>query len=85
MLVPAGPRACYFFCTLVHTDAMMHNRAAEVSLTVVRGGFDRFLMTPCIACQNKSWSKNREALAQVANQTRDNSAAVPTRTSDAPV
>ena len=27
-LVPAGPRACYFFCILVRTDVMMHNRAA---------------------------------------------------------
>ena len=26
-----------FFCTLVRTDVMMHNRAAEVSLTAVRG------------------------------------------------
>ena len=49
-LVPVGPRACYFFCTLVRTDVMMHNRAAEVILTAVRGGFDRFLMTPWMAC-----------------------------------
>ena len=41
-----------FFCTLVRTDVMMHNRAAEVSSTAVRGGFDRFLMTPWMACQN---------------------------------
>ena len=31
-LVSAGPRACYFFCTL-RTDVMMHNRAMEASLT----------------------------------------------------
>ena len=85
MLVPAGLRACYFFCTLVRTDVMMHNRAAEVSSTAVWGGFDRFLMTPWMACQNPSWYKNREALAQVANQTRENFAAVPTRTSDTPM
>ena len=30
-LVPAGPRACNFFCTLVRTDVMMHNRSEEVS------------------------------------------------------
>ena len=83
-LVTAGPRAYYFFCTLVRTDVMMHNRAAEVSSTAVRGGFDRFLMTPWMTCHNPSWYKNREALAQAANPTRENYASVPTHTSDAP-
>ena len=36
-LVLEGPRACYFFCTL-RTDVMIHNRAAEVISTAVRGG-----------------------------------------------
>ena len=63
----------------------MHNRAAEVSSTAVRGGFERFLMTPWMACQNPSWYKNREAIAQVAKPTRENFASVPTRTSDAPM
>ena len=83
-LVPVGLRACYFFCTLVRTDVMMHKRAAEVSSTAVRVGIDRFLMTPWMACQNPSWYKNRKALAQAANQTRKNFCAVPTHTSDAP-
>ena len=56
-LVPAGPRSWYFFCTSVHTDVMMHNRAAKVSLTSVRGGFENFLMKPWMACQNPSWYK----------------------------
>ena len=63
----------------------MHNRAAEVSSTAVRGGFKCFLMTPLMACQNLSCYKNCAALAQAANRTRDNFAAVPTRTSYAPV
>ena len=63
----------------------MHNHAAEVSSTAVRGGFDRFLMTPWMSCQNPSWYENHEALAQAADRTRENFAAVPTRTSDAPV
>ena len=84
-LVPEGPRACYFFCTLVRADVMMHNRAVEVSLRSVRGVFYRFLMTPWMTCHNPSWYKNRKALAQVANRTRDNFAAVPKRTSYAPV
>ena len=62
----------------------MHNRAAEVSSTAVRGIFDRFLMTPLIACQNPSCYKNRAALVEVANRTRENFVAVPTRTSYAP-
>ena len=62
----------------------MHNRAAEVSSTALRGGFDRFLMTPWMACQNPSRYKNREVLSQAANRTREYFAAVPTRTSDAP-
>ena len=69
-LVSASLRACYFFCTL-RTDVMMHNRAAEVSLTAVRGGFDRFLMKPWMACQNPSWYKNCAALVQAKNQTRE--------------
>ena len=73
------------FFTLVRTDVMMHNRAAEVSSTAVRGVFDRFLMTPWMACQNPSRYKNREVLSQAANRTREDFAAVPTRTSDAPV
>ena len=70
---------------LMRTDAMIHNHAAEVISTAVKGGFDRFLMTPWMACQNPSWYKNREALAQAAKPTRDNFAVVPTRISDAPV
>ena len=85
MLVPEGPRSCYFFFTLVRTDVMMHNSAAEVSSTAVRGGSNRLLMTPWTACQNPSWYKNRKALTQAANLTRENFAAVPTRTNDAPV
>ena len=65
-LMSAGPRACYFFC-MFHTDVMMHIRAEEVSLTVVRGGFGRFLKTPWMACQNPSCYKNHAALAQAAN------------------
>ena len=60
-------------------------RAGEVSSTAVRGGFDLFLMTPRMACQNPSCYKNRAALAQAANQTRENFAAITTRTSYAPV
>ena len=60
-------------------------RAAEVSLTAVRGGFDRFLMTSWNVRQNPSCYKKRAALAQAANQTRENFAAVTTRTSYAPV
>ena len=60
-------------------------RVAEVVLTVVRGRFDRFLMTPCNVCQNTSCNKKRAALAQAANQTRENFDAVTTRTSYAPV
>ena len=63
----------------------MHNRAAEVSSTAVRGGFDRFLMTPWMACQNPLWYTNRKELAQAANRTRENFTAVPTCTSDSPV
>ena len=59
-------------------------RAAEVSSTAVRGGFGRFLMTPWNVCQNPSCYKNRAALAQAANRTRENFAAVTTRTSYAP-
>ena len=66
-LVLAGPRSYYFFCTLVRTDVMMHNHAAEVSSKAVRGGFDRFLMTPWMACQNPSCHKNCAAVAQAAN------------------
>ena len=70
---------------MVRMDVMMHNRAADVSSTAVRGGFDRFLMTPWMACQNPSCYKNCAALAQAANGTRVNFAAVPTRTIYAPV
>ena len=84
-LVPTGPRGCYSFCTLVRTDVMMHNCAAEVSSTAVRRGFDRFLMTPWMACHNKSWYKYHEALVQAASRSREIFAAVPTCTSDAPV
>ena len=45
------------FFTLVRTDVMMNNREAEVSSMAVRGGFDRFLMTTWMACQNPSWYK----------------------------
>ena len=49
------------------------------------GGLERFLMTPWMACQNLPCYKNRAALAQASNQTRENFAAVPTRTSYAPI
>ena len=42
-------------------------RAAEVSLTAVRGGFDRFLMTPWNVGQNPSCYKKRARLARAAN------------------
>ena len=51
-LVSDVPIACYFFT--LRKYVMMHNRAAEVSFTAVRGVFDRFLMTPWMACQNPS-------------------------------
>ena len=48
----------------IHCDRSrtFQTRAAEVSSTAVRGGFDRFLMTPWMACQNPSKYKNRAAL-----------------------
>ena len=70
---------------MLRTDAMMHNRAEEVSLAAVRGVFDCFLMKPWMAFQNPSCYKNRAALAQATNRTRENFAAVPTHTSYAPV
>ena len=42
----------------------------------MRGEFDRFLMIPWNVCQNPSCYKKRAALAQAANRTRDNVAAV---------
>ena len=42
-------------------------RAAEVSLMAVRGGLDRFLITPWNVCQNPSCYKKRAVLAQAAN------------------
>ena len=72
-------------CAVTLNDVIIHNRAVEVSSTAVRGGFDRLLMTPLMACENPSWYKNLAVLAQAANRMRDNFAAVPTRTSDAPV
>ena len=59
----------------------MHNRAGEVSSTAVSREFDRFLMTPWMACQNPSCYKNCAALAQAANRTREKNFAVTTRTS----
>ena len=56
-----------------------------MSSTAVRGGFGRFLMTPWMACQNLSCYKNCATLAQAANRTRENFAAVPTRICYAPV
>ena len=71
----------------IHRDRSRTFRksAAEVILTAARGGFDRFLMTPWNVCQNPSCYKKRAALAQVANQTRENFASVTTRTSYASV
>ena len=60
---------------------MFQTRAAEVSLTALKGGFDRILMTPWMALQNPSCYKNRAALAQAVNQTREICADVTTRTS----
>ena len=51
----------------------------------VRGVFDRFLMTPWNVCQNPSCYKKSARLAQAANLTKENFAAVTTRTSYAPV
>ena len=45
--------------------------------TAVRGGFDRFLMTPWMGCHNPSCYKNRAVLAQAANRTRKNSPLLP--------
>ena len=42
-------------------------RAAEVSSTAVRGGFDRFLMTPWNVGQNPSFYKKRARLVRVVN------------------
>ena len=42
-------------------------RVAEVSSTAVRGGLDRFLITPWNVCQNPSCYKKRAWLAQAAN------------------
>ena len=39
---------------MLFMDVMMHNHAAGVSLTAVRGGFDCFFMTPWMVCQNTS-------------------------------
>ena len=69
---------------MLFMDVMMHNHAAGVSLTDVRGGFDRFFMKPWMACQNTSCYKYRAALVQAENRTRGNFAAVTTCTSYAP-
>ena len=61
------------------------NRAAEVSLAAVRRGFDLFLMTPWMACQNPACYKNCAALAQASKRTREIFAAVTTRTSYSPM
>ena len=55
--------------------------AADVSSKSVRGGFNRFLMTPWMAFQNPSCYKNCAALEQAAKQTRENFDDIPTRTS----
>ena len=41
--------------------------AAEVNSTAVRGGFDCFLMTAWMACQNPSFYKKHAVLVQAAN------------------
>ena len=42
-------------------------QTAEVSLTAVRGGLDRFLITHWNVCQNPSCYKKRAWITQAAN------------------